>query len=107
MHTVTYTPGITPTDFAFGTTFSGIKVGLWNLGADPAGSPAYDPVVVSAAPYIAAIPGVADGSYTLIAQAMDNSTPPVPLGAPYSVNIVVTDPPVSIPLPTGGTVTIS
>ncbi len=100
MHTVTYVAALTAQSFPFGTSLSKITA---SLNVDNVG-PIVPPVDLDAnnTAIFSAIP---DGTYTLKVQGFDGTG--AALGTPYLVQVVVSDPAVSINLPTGGTVTIS
>lgn len=99
MHIVTYTAQFTGKTFPSGTTLSATTASL----VGPSG-PVSAPVTLDANG-VAVFTSVPDGTYTMTVQAFDGAS--APLGAPYIVQVVVSDPDVTINLPTGGTVVIS
>lgn len=98
VHTVTYTAAYTPAQFPAGTTLNTVQATLLSTG------PAIGPVSGNSGG-VFVFTSVPDGSYTLSVQATD--TQGANLGTAYTVPVVVSDPPVTINIPSGGTVTIS
>ena len=100
-HTVTFVATTTPTDYPAGTTIGPIVATILTAIG---GSMEVLPVNLDSS-NTAVFPSVPDGNFVLSVQATDGSG--APLGAAYTVALVVTDPPVVIHIPTGGTITIS
>ena len=97
-HTVTYVASTTDQTFPSGTTI-GPTVATLSTGATVINTVNLD--TTGTAVFIL----VPDGDYVLSVQATDASG--APLGAPYAVSVKVSDPVVTVKIPTGGTVTIS
>jgi hypothetical protein len=98
VHTVTYKAVFTSTSFPAGTVLASTSATLSN-SSGVAGTGNLD------ATGTIVFPSIADGTYTLTVQNIDSHGNN--LGNPYIVSVVVSDPPVMINVPTGGTVTIS
>ena len=98
-HTVTYVASFTGQSFPAGTVAGPVMASLLqgttvvqNIALDATGTVNFT--------------SVPDGSYVLSVQAMAADTV-TPLGAAYTAPVTVSDPGVTINIPTGGTVTIA
>lgn len=100
VHTVTFVATTTPSTFPAGTG----PIATYSAKLIPTTAPAIPAQNLDINMKVV-FNEVPDDTYTLNIQAFDGTG--TAIGAPYTVQIIVADQPVTLNLPTGGTVTIS